>query len=438
MLERKVELYIDAHSMHDIYSGAILGFSGGADSSALLYFLKDRCKNLLCVHINHMIRGDEADRDEAASRRLCEKFGVKFLSYKIDIPAIAKEQRLGLEECARNERYKIFNNLLLENSEYKCIVTAHNLDDNAETVIFNLSRGTGLKGLSGISPVSGKIIRPLLNVSKKEIIDYCLANNIEYVEDSTNDDTAYTRNHIRHNILPQLEKINPEFKDAISRLGEIIVADTEYFEGKIDKIIEENGITSKIDINLLNSLDYSLSSRLIKRLLGKDADYLSVFSCLSLAKSGKVGSLVNLKNGISFKIERGYAEFIKTEDLDGEEFYLALDKQENYLAPLDIIITVNSEVTPADYELIYEVKLNSKKIDQPLSVRSKREGDTIKSGKMTKKLKKLFVDHHIPSHLRTKIPLIIMNEQIICVPNIATKDGFGGSDFIINIYQRRQ
>ena len=435
MLERKVELYIDAHSMHDVYNGAILGFSGGADSSALLHFLKGRTKNLLCVHINHMIRGDEADKDEEFARCMCEKYGVKFLSYKIDIPAIAKEKKLGTEECARNERYKIFNELLADGSEYKCIVTAHNLDDNAETVIFNLSRGTALKGLSGISPVSGKIMRPLLNVSKKEIIEYCLANNIEYVEDSTNKDTVYTRNHIRHNILPQLEKINPEFKDAIARLGEIITSDEAYFDKIVDKIIKENGIKDSVELNLLNSLEKSIASRLIKRLLGKESDYLSISSCLDLAKNSQVGSLINLKNGVSFKIERGYATFVRTEDLNATEFSMQLNDGENYLEALDMIIAVNADV---DGELLYSVKLKKEKIDGTLSVRSKRVGDTIKQGKMTKKLKKLFVDKHVPSHQRDKIPLILMNDEIISVPGIATKDGYVGSDFIINIYKRRK
>lgn len=438
MLEKKVELYIDAHSMHDIYNGAILGFSGGADSSALLHFLKDRTKNLLCVHINHMIRGCEADRDEAFAKALCEKYGVKFISYKIDIPALAKDNKLGLEECARNERYRVFNELLSENSEYKCIVTAHNLDDNAETVVFNLVRGTGLKGLCGISPVTGKIMRPLLNISKKEIIEYCLANNIGYVEDSTNKDTCYTRNHIRHNVLPQLEKINPEYKDAIFRLSEIVDSDAEYFDNKIDKIIKENNILDKIDINLLNSLEHSLASRLVKRLLGKDCDYLSVSSCLSLAKNGQVGSLINLKNGLSFKIERGYAQLVRTSDLNDVEFYIPLDKAQNYIEALDMMVTVNSGLIDDDYELLYEAKLNKEKIDAPLFARSRREGDTIRSGKMTKKLKKLFVDKYIPSHLRAKIPLILMNNEIISVPGVATKDGFGGNDFIINIYRRRK
>ncbi len=436
MLEKKIEAFIDQHSMHDVYKGAILGFSGGSDSSTLLHFLKDRCENLLCVHINHMIRGDEADYDESSARAICEKYGVKFLSYKIDIPSLAKERKIGLEECARDERYKIFNSLLEQNQEYKCIVTAHNLDDNTETVIFNLARGTGPQGLCGIKAVQGKIMRPLLSVAKKEIIDYCLANNIEYVTDSTNNDTKYTRNHIRHNVIPELKKINSELNESILRLGSIISHDEKYFDNQVDKIIRENNIENKIDISLFNELDFAISSRLLKKVCRVRLDYNAVISAIDLAKNGQVGDYINLTNGVSFKIERGYVHFVDTASLKNEDFCLTLDNEINVLECQGIVITVNSSYVPNGYRLAYEIKLNSEKIDFPLSVRSKKEGDTIKSGKMTKKLKKLFTDNHIPSHLRGKIPLICLNDKIICVPALAVADGFRGNDYIINIYTR--
>ena len=134
-MQKKIEQTVSKYRMDEIYDGAILGFSGGADSSALLHFLKDRTKNLLCVHINHMIRGDEADRDEEHARKICEQYGVKFLSFKLDIPKIAKESGKGLEEAARDARYEVFYSILAKSPEYKCIVTAHNSDDNLETVI---------------------------------------------------------------------------------------------------------------------------------------------------------------------------------------------------------------------------------------------------------------------------------------------------------------
>ena len=437
MLRKKVEALVLENQMEDMYSGAILGFSGGADSSALLHLLKDKTKNLVCVHINHMIRGLEADRDEAFVRDICQKYGVRLLTYKVDVPAISKERKKGLEETAREIRYEIFNSLLEKSPEYKCIVTAHNLDDSLETVIFNFARGTGPRGLIGIMPRQGNLYRPLVAASKKEILEYCEKNNIPYVTDSTNSDTAYTRNHIRHNIIPALEKINPDVLGASKRLSSILLSDEEYFNKLCDKVIEENKIENKIELTLLNSLERSVASRLLAKILGAPIDYCSVVSCIELAKKKEAGSLLNLPNGISFKIERGYAHFLKTSDLKEQSYKIELKNGLNTIEPINMVIAVNDSTVPEGYTLNCELSLDAQKIKAQLYARQKMDGDTIKSGKMTKKLKKLFVDKHIPSHLRTKIPVITMEEKIIAVPGVAVCDSFGGKDFKIFIYTKR-
>lgn len=436
MLREKIEASISKFHMQPIYEGAILGFSGGADSSALLYLLKDKVKNLLCVHVNHMIRGDEADRDEKFARRICKEYGVEFKSFKIDIPTLAKENKKGIEEMARDARYELFSRLLFENPQYKCILTAHNLDDSVETVIFNLSRGTGPSGLMGIKPVQGNIMRPLIEIKKGEIINFCKENNIEYITDSTNNDTKYMRNHIRHNVIPTLEKINPDLYGAISRLGDILYSDEAHFSLLLSEIIEKNEIKDKIPLNVLNSLDVSLATRLLRHVLDASLDYNSCVYCIDLAKKGTVGSLVNLPNGISFKIEKGYAHFIKTSELDSVEYSYQLKEGINEIPEINKLILVNSRNVPRGYTMESEIKLKAEKITGQLNVRKRAEGDTIKHGKMTKKVKKLFVDNHIPSHLRDRIPLILMDNEIISVPNIATRDGFSGNDFIIIIYRR--
>ncbi len=434
MLGEKIEAVISKNQMQNLYTGAILGFSGGADSSALLHFLKDKTKNLLCVHINHMIRGDEASRDEDFARKICQGYGVKFLSYKIDIPKLAGERKKGLEETAREERYKVFNSLLEKNPEYKCIITAHNLDDNLETVIFNLARGTGPQGLIGIKAVQGNIMRPLITSSKKEILEYCSQNNIPYVSDSTNDDTVYTRNHIRHNIIPALEKINPEVRTSALRLGDILEGDEEYFNNIADKIIKENQIKDKIDLKLFNSLERPIKSRLLRRVLGGALDFVSSQACIELAKKCVVGSLVNLPNGISFKIERDYVHFIKTSALEYNDYCVELQNGINKIDEIDKIIALDCDTVPNGYTLECEASLNREKITGRLYARAKKDGDRIRSGKMTKKLKSLFVEKHIPSHLRAKIPLILMDNEIILVPNIAVRDEMKGKDFKIKIY----
>ena len=436
MLKERFENTISKFHMQPMYEGAILGFSGGADSSLLLYLLKDRVKNLLCVHVNHMIRGSEAERDEEFCKKTCEKYGISFKSVKIDIPALAKEQKKGIEEAARDARYALFNSLLSENPQYKCILTAHNLDDSVETVIFNLARGTGPNGLMGIKPVQGKIMRPLIEIKKSEIIEFCHENNIEYITDSTNNDTDYTRNHIRHKVIPELERVNSELYTSIMRLGEILSRDNEHFDILLDKIISENKIEEKIPLDVLNGLDSSLKSRLLKRVAPTSLDYTSLTLCIDLAKKGAVGSLINLSNGVSFKIERDYAHFISTKDLNEVSFYYELNMGLNKIPEIDKLVCLNSCEVMLGYKKEYEVKLNSEKIKFPLAVRSKRDGDTVVHGKMTKKLKKIFVDKHVPSHMRTKIPLILSNGEIISVPGVLTSDGFSGNDFIITIFRR--
>ena len=123
ILENKIERAIKQYEMEAIFDGAIIGFSGGADSSAILHYLAKKTKKLLAVHINHMIRGEEALRDEFFCKNMCKKYGVKFLSYRVDIPLLAEERKQGLEETAREERYRIFNQIISQNGDYKCIVT---------------------------------------------------------------------------------------------------------------------------------------------------------------------------------------------------------------------------------------------------------------------------------------------------------------------------
>ncbi len=433
---KKIEQTVEKYRIGEIYDGAILGFSGGADSSALLHFLKDRTKNLLCVHINHMIRGDEADRDEAHAEAICREYGVKFLSFKLNIPEIAKKSGKGLEEAARDARYEIFYRLLNENPEYKCIVTAHNSDDNLETVIFNLARGTGPRGIVGIRAVQGKIRRPLIEVSKDEVLSFCEENKIPYVTDSTNDDTKYTRNHIRHNIIPELKKLNPAVLDSCLRLGEILRRDEEYFDSEVDEVISTGVTRDNIPLELFNKLKSPILSRLLVKLFGDTLDFTAQNAIIELGKRGEVGSYICLRKETAFKIERGYAHFISLDMLEPLSYSYELTDDLTYLAVPDFYVSVNGKEAPNGYLPKYKISLNGEKIKAPLTVRSRRMGDTVKHGGMTKKLKKLFVDRSIPSHLRDKIPLILSGGNIIAVPEICIADGYGGKDYIITIYER--
>ncbi len=421
-MENKIEKAIRQYEMNDIFDGAIIGFSGGADSSAILHFLSKRTKKLLAVHINHMIRGEEALRDEYFCKNMCKKYGVKFLSFRVDVPLLAEERKQGLEETAREERYRIFNKIISQNGDYKCIVTAHNANDNAETVIFNLSRGSGAKGIAGIKPVINNIVRPLIHCSKEEILEYCKENSISYVNDSTNMDTDYTRNYIRHEIIPMLEKINPSFIDSCLRMGELLRDDDKYIQSVCDRIVEENRIKTRINTELFVSQERPVASRLLMYLAKEALDRKAIDACLRLAKHGKVGQYVNLPNKLSFKKERGYVKFVETENLVKAKYNMPLREGLNYIEQAKTAISLNSEMLPdiTKYELVEAVKLKS---EGALLVRNKKDGDKMIQGKMTKKLKTIFCDKHIPSHHRDKIPLICDEKGILHIPMLATRDG---------------
>lgn len=437
MLESKIQKVVNDYQMDAIYDSAIIGFSGGADSSAILHYLKDKTKKLLCVHINHMIRGNESLRDEFFCKSVCEKYGVKFASYRVDIPFLAQERKKGIEETAREERYRIFDSLLKE-GEYKCVITAHNANDNAETILFNLTRGCGLDGICGIKAEQGKILRPMIMATREEILEYCEQNQIDYVSDSTNFNTDYTRNYIRHNIIPSLKKINPCLVEACSRLSDTMMEDKEYFDNIVDNIIIDNKIEDKINIELINSLDYPIKSRLLKRLGGKNIDYVDLQSCIKLLRDGTVGKKINLSRGISFKIERGYAKFIKTKELDKVEYILPLKDGKNPIPQLELILVKDTDDTPYGYEKVCSIGLNKEEVSGELLVRSKQDGDTVYHGGMTKKLKKVMTDRHIPSHLRDKMPIICDSKGIISVVGLIKRDKVKGKDINITVYKKAQ
>lgn len=436
-MEKKIEDAIRRHGMEAIFDGAVLGFSGGADSGALLHYLKDKCKNLLAVHINHMIRGDEADRDEALCKRLCREYGVALTVIRVDVPALSRERKKGLEETAREERYRIFNEILSKHTEYKCILTAHNANDNGETVIFNLARGSGAKGLCGISPVMNNVYRPLIYATRSEIISYCQVNNIEYAVDSTNFDDNYTRNHIRHNILPQLLEINPSFLESCFKMGEGLRQDDKYITAQAQEVLRK-AVDNRLPRQEIETEARAVLARVFKLACPVSLDYKAVCACMNLVQPWQTGKMVNLSSGITFKVEHSYCVFIRTEETVSEEFFAPLSKGTNYLLGGRVAVAVGCELNDAQYCECGSVTLDSSKIVGSLSVRSKKDGDTVKSGGVTKKLKRVFCDRHIPSHQRDRLPVVCDDAGVLAIPGIIARDGAFNKkgDLTIKIYNK--
>ena len=221
---RKTKRFLEQQHMAMPGEKIVLGLSGGADSVCLFHILRQLGYSLEAVHVNHGIRGAQADRDEQFVRMLCEGYKIPFHSFSFDVPAISKEKHLSLEEAGRMVRRQAFEEVLGK-TKAKHIALAHHGNDQAETFLFHLSRGAGIRGLSAMKPVEGVYIRPFLWAQRKEIEEYIQMRGYEFVEDETNAGTDYTRNKIRHQVVPVLEEVNEKsvvhICSASQKLGEV-------------------------------------------------------------------------------------------------------------------------------------------------------------------------------------------------------------------------
>lgn len=257
-----------------------VGFSGGADSTALLHMLlvQNRSRKnpfpITAVHVHHGIRGEEADRDADFCRSFCEAHAVPYREYRVDVPALAKEKHLSVEEAAREARYSCFTDFLSSHKEITHLFTAHHADDQAETILFRLLRGTAANGLSGIPearsyPVGGRevlLVRPLLGLRKADLLRYCSENGLSYVTDSTNAEDDCSRNLIRNRILPDMEKINPDFPSALLRLSAQTSVDEAYFRSETSRVLSGIGDFRDIPMDRVQYLHPAMLGRVLHAL----------------------------------------------------------------------------------------------------------------------------------------------------------------------------
>jgi tRNA(Ile)-lysidine synthase len=215
-------------------SAILVAFSGGIDSSSLavaLQRLKEplKIKRLALLHINHLLRGEESYRDENFAKDFAQKYSLELFVERVDVPSLAKKRGGNIEATAREERYRLFEEVR-KREGFDLVATAHHLGDLVETVILWLTRGTGLEGLLGFEPVEGNIIRPFYLATRQEIEDFAKKQAIEWVEDSTNYDLSLARNRIRHRVVPELKAINPNLEESVLRMREILKEENELLE----------------------------------------------------------------------------------------------------------------------------------------------------------------------------------------------------------------
>lgn len=301
--EEKVINFIHRQQLISNGDRILVALSGGADSVFLLSFLiKYRSKfniRLGAFHLNHQLRGAEADEDEKFSFDFCQKNGIPFYSNRIDIKSAAKELKVSLEEAGRICRYTELEKILIE-QQYSKIATAHNAGDNSETVLLNLIKGTGLKGISGIPAKRNNIIRPLLTLSKEEILKYLEYSSIPFRTDSSNESVEFERNLLRLKVLPLLRQINPSLDNSLLNSSRIFGDLEKYLSGIITKIDNESPGNLKMPLDIFKNSDPYFRGYLIKSYLERNFSINLTFNDI-----GAVLDLINKETGRRVVISEG-------------------------------------------------------------------------------------------------------------------------------------
>lgn len=318
MLE-KVKSIIKKYNLINEEDKVLIGVSGGPDSITLLNTLYKLGYNICTAHINHGIR-ENADNDEKFVREFCEERNIPCFVKRVKLKEI--ESDMTLEELGRKIRYDFFDEIMKQENCTK-IATAHNANDNAETVLMNIVRGTGMSGLKGIEISRGNIIRPLLEVTRKEIEEYCEKENLNPCHDESNDEAIYTRNKIRLELIPYIENnINSNVVNNINRMSEIISDEEEYINKQVDIsykdcLIAEEDERVVCNLKKFNELENTIQKRLIIRFIGKvlgnvkDIERVHIQDILKLCKNNVGGKFLTPNKNIKVAVNKGIVEYVK-------------------------------------------------------------------------------------------------------------------------------
>ncbi len=394
----KLLKFIRQYHLIDAGDKVVCAVSGGADSVALLfslYLLQEKLGfTLSAAHFNHHLRGEESNQDEAFVRSLCDRYNIELFVGSANVITGKK----GLEAAARDARYAFFDTLPGK------IATAHTADDNAETVLMHLVRGTGLKGLGGIAPENGKLIRPMLSVTRQDVLSFLQEYHLRYVQDSSNETDDFLRNRLRHHVMPLLAKENPRFAENTSQTSLRLREDEQMLANLAADVLPSVSAFKQLPESVRNRAYVSfLEENGVKE---PEAEHIKLLHKLVLsdnpsAKAYFPGNIMICRNYGKLEKVKELGRFITQElPMEGDVF----------LPEIGVTIACNQATEPFDNPLCFTVQPKGK-----IFVRCRAEGDTIRLSGGTKSLKKLFIDKKIPARQRCLVPVIADELGVIAV-----------------------
>lgn len=388
----------------------LCALSGGADSMCLAHLLLALAEEggfaVAAAHYNHRLRGEESDRDETFVRTWCAEHGIPLLVGSGDVAGEATRSGKGFEETARYMRYS-FLRTAAEELECKRVATAHNADDNAETLLLHLIRGSGLQGLTGIAPRRGELVRPLLTVTRAQIEDYVTKHDLPHVEDSTNADIVYTRNRLRHTVMPLLRELNPRLTESLSDTARYLRTDNDFLNAQAAAICQnarwaEDNIV--IEAYFIASAPNAVAPRAARRLLemmgdgDTDCSAAHLNAIVDLCRGEDPSAVYFLPNNLL--AQRVYRELLLTtqQEAPGPIEPVALREGENPIPGTDWTVILGGPAPPG------------------LAARSRKLGDELTLPKRgTKTVKKLFIDEKIPRRERERIPVVADENGVLAL-----------------------
>jgi len=425
---------IREHDMIPPGACVLCAVSGGADSVAMLLALRALSGRLgialRAAHVNHGLRGAESDRDEHFVRALCARLEIPLDVHRADVAAIACERGQGIEACARDVRYVFFCDVMRMHG-IKRLATAHTAKDNLETALFNLARGTGITGVAGIPAVRREkeyiIIRPMLRLSRADVEAYLSEQGESFVTDSTNASDAYTRNYIRHQVLPALESLNPSLYATAAATQQQLRQDADFIERAVDNAYSDLVQDHSICADAFAALHPAIAGRLVQRIyreLLPDGAQLTAANCrevTSIARSADPSAHADLPGGVIVQREYDYLRFLRSSE-PTRLVTRALRIGETTAFP-EAGIAISCRVLsnpPKDLRSVHNFYFDYSHIHGILSVRARMAGDKILLVGRTHHtdIRKWMIDHKVPRLQRELVSIICDENGILAVDGL--------------------